>query len=329
MLVLAIESWLAVAPAICCQLAPWSVETSHCTVGAGKPDAVASKAALWPSSTVTPTGCLVTAGSFWTVSVAASLVAVPAVFLNVARYSWPLLEVLTLASVSLFDVAPATFVQFLPAFTDVSHCTVGAGKSEAAASKAALWPSSTVMLAGWVVTAGDLRTVRVPALVESSQLTVGVGTPEAALLKLTLWPSSTVTLAGCVVTFGAFSLPAARIGAWPAPAVGGPPLMRAEAVALRALAASSTIARSERLRARRARAAAGAVASRSAPLRSRPLPARVCSVILAIPIPLVLVPVELAPCPAPRRGRLPQPATMCRRRTHLGARTAEPTCVGP
>ena len=40
--------------------------------------AVASKDALWPSSTVVPTGCLVTAGAFWTVSTATSLVVLPA-----------------------------------------------------------------------------------------------------------------------------------------------------------------------------------------------------------------------------------------------------------
>ena len=51
--VLAIVSCSAVAPGTALQVPPPSIEVSHCTVGAGKPDPVASNTALWPSSTVT------------------------------------------------------------------------------------------------------------------------------------------------------------------------------------------------------------------------------------------------------------------------------------
>jgi hypothetical protein len=69
------------------QVPPPLVEVCHCTAGGGNPEAVASKTAFWPSSTVVLAGCSVTAGAFWTVSVAALLVAVPAVLLNTARNS--------------------------------------------------------------------------------------------------------------------------------------------------------------------------------------------------------------------------------------------------
>ncbi len=143
---------------------PESVESSHCTVGAGTPEAVASKTAFWPGSAVVLAGCLVTAGAFCTVSVAASLVALPATFLNTARYCWPLLEVLVFATVSWFEVAPLTLVHVVPPFAEVCHCTVGVGEPEAVASKTALCPSSTVTLAGCFVTTGAARTVSVAAL---------------------------------------------------------------------------------------------------------------------------------------------------------------------
>src|SRR4029077_12003124 len=169
--VLVIVSWVEVAPSIALHVPPPSVETSHCTVGAGNPEAVASKRALCPSLTVTLTGCLVTDGAFCTVSVAASLVASPAAFLNVARYWWPLSVVFAPTIVSWLDVPPATAVQVLPPLAEVSHLTVGAGKPEALASKTAFWPSSTVMLSGCLITAGILCTVSVAALLVASPTT--------------------------------------------------------------------------------------------------------------------------------------------------------------
>ncbi len=156
------------APSTGLQVPPPSVEICHCTVGAGNPEAVASKTALWPSSTVTLSGCLVTAGAFCTVSVAASLLASPSVFLKVARYSWPLRDAFTATIVSELDVAPATFVQVLPPLEEVSHLTVGAGEPDAAASNTAFWPSSTVTLCGCSVTVGDFCTVSVAALLVAS-----------------------------------------------------------------------------------------------------------------------------------------------------------------
>ena len=45
-----------VAPDTGEKVAPWSVETCHCTVGVGKPLAAAVKVALWPAVTVWLTG---------------------------------------------------------------------------------------------------------------------------------------------------------------------------------------------------------------------------------------------------------------------------------
>ena len=52
-----------VAPAIGEKVVPPSVETSHCTVGAGNPLAVASKLAPCPANTDTLTGCVVMDGA--------------------------------------------------------------------------------------------------------------------------------------------------------------------------------------------------------------------------------------------------------------------------
>ena len=160
----AIVIWSVVASATGLQVLPPSVEISHCTVGVGNPDAVASKVALWPSSTVALTGCLVTTGALWTVSVAASLVALPWTLLNTARNSSPFSEVCALAIVSLSSVARGILVHSAPPSVEISHCTVGAGNPDAAASKLALWPSETVLLTGCLVTLGALWTVSVAGL---------------------------------------------------------------------------------------------------------------------------------------------------------------------
>ena len=80
-----IVSVSAVAPLMLLHVLPPFADVCHCTVGAGRPEAEASKIALWPSSTVVLAGCLVTVGGVLTVSVAALLVASPAMFVNLAR----------------------------------------------------------------------------------------------------------------------------------------------------------------------------------------------------------------------------------------------------
>src|SRR5580700_9562926 len=137
-------------------VAPSLAETSHCTLGAGKPEAAASKVAPCPTSTVASTGCSVTLGGFSTVRVAGLLVALPATFWKLARYLCPLSDTVTSAMASWSLVAPATGLQMVPPLVETSHCTVGAGKPDAAASKMAVWPSSTIGLSGCSVTAGAL-----------------------------------------------------------------------------------------------------------------------------------------------------------------------------
>jgi hypothetical protein len=70
-------------------VAPPSVDTCHCTVGAGLPEAAAVNVALAPSTTVVLVGCVVTVGAKSTVSVATCVVAVPLLFVNTARYCVP------------------------------------------------------------------------------------------------------------------------------------------------------------------------------------------------------------------------------------------------
>jgi hypothetical protein len=64
----------------------------HCTVGCGLPLAAAVNVAEAGAVTVTFVGCVVTVGAARaseTVSVAAGVVAEPALFVNTARYSLP------------------------------------------------------------------------------------------------------------------------------------------------------------------------------------------------------------------------------------------------
>ncbi len=160
------------APSTALQLTPASVETSHCTLGAGKPDAVASSTALWPSSTTTLDGWCVTAGAFCTVSVAAALTASPSTFLNAARYSCPLSADVVVAIVNALDVPPATADHVLPPLDELSHLTVGAGEPDADASNVALCPSSTVKLTGCWTIAGAFWTVNVAALLVACPATL-------------------------------------------------------------------------------------------------------------------------------------------------------------
>ncbi len=66
-------------------VAPPSVDSCHWTVGAGFPEALEVKIASWLSCAKTSAGCCVTSGFEFTVSVAALLVALPALFVNTAR----------------------------------------------------------------------------------------------------------------------------------------------------------------------------------------------------------------------------------------------------
>ena len=66
-----------VAPGMSLKEVPLSVETCHCTVGAGLPPAVDVKLTLAPSHAVWFVGSAVTAGATKTVSSALVVVAVP------------------------------------------------------------------------------------------------------------------------------------------------------------------------------------------------------------------------------------------------------------
>jgi hypothetical protein len=77
--------------------------------------------------TVTSVGCVVTVGATQTgaaaltVRVAALLVALPAEFVNTARYLLPDCDVLVGEIVSVVDVAPVTFVNVTPPSVDCCH----------------------------------------------------------------------------------------------------------------------------------------------------------------------------------------------------------------
>jgi hypothetical protein len=71
------------------------VETSHCTVGAGDPDATAENEAVAFGATVSLEGWLVivgAAGPLVTVRVAAFVVALPKMLEKTARYIYPVSE---------------------------------------------------------------------------------------------------------------------------------------------------------------------------------------------------------------------------------------------
>src|SRR6266478_1536266 len=80
-----------VAPETLPNVVPPSVLTCHCTVGVGEPVAAAVKVAVWPTVTVRFAGWVVIVGDVgqFTGSVAAVVVAVPAEFVNTARYRYP------------------------------------------------------------------------------------------------------------------------------------------------------------------------------------------------------------------------------------------------
>ncbi len=157
-------SVVEVAPVMAVNVVPPSVETFHCTVGVGLPEAAAVNVAFPPEPTDTLAGLVVTVGAKSTVSVAAVVVAVPAVFVNTARYCVPFCAAVVAAIVNVVEVAPEMFVNVeLPEGADC-HCTVGDGEPEAAAENDAEAPALTVTLDGFVVTAGTVLTVSVAAV---------------------------------------------------------------------------------------------------------------------------------------------------------------------
>jgi len=102
-------------------------------------------------------------GAAFTVSVAAVVVAVPAEFVNTARYWFPFCDN-AVVKLNVVEVAPETLLNVpLPAVL-ICHCTVGVGEPVAAAVKVAVWPAVTVWFVGCMVIVGDLgpRTSRLP-----------------------------------------------------------------------------------------------------------------------------------------------------------------------
>jgi len=84
-------------------------------------------------------------GAVFTVSMAAVVVAIPAEFVNIARYRYPFCDE-AVVKLRVVEVAPApeTLLKFAPPSVLTCHCTVGVGEPVAAAVKVAVWPAFTV-----------------------------------------------------------------------------------------------------------------------------------------------------------------------------------------
>ena len=82
-------------------------------------------------------------GVAFTVSVAAVVVAVPAAFVNTARYWFPFCDE-AVVKLRVVEVAPETLLNVTPPSVLTCHCTVGVGEPVAAAVKVAVWPAVTV-----------------------------------------------------------------------------------------------------------------------------------------------------------------------------------------
>jgi len=115
----------------------------------------------------------------FTVSVAAVVVAVPAEFVNTARYRFPLCDK-AVVKLRVVEVAPATLPKVTPPSVLTCHCTVGVCEPVAAAVKVAVWPAVTVWLAGCVAIVG-YATSRLPLSSTARLRTVKV--PEVAAVK--------------------------------------------------------------------------------------------------------------------------------------------------
>ena len=130
-----------------------SLDTCHCTVGVGVPDAAAVKVAVAPADTIWFDGLVVTAGAAVTVSVAALVVEEPWLLVKTARNCQPFCDA-TVLKVRVVLVAPAMFAKVAPPLLESCHWTVGVGLPVAAAVKLTLWPAVTVWSVGFVVTVG-------------------------------------------------------------------------------------------------------------------------------------------------------------------------------
>jgi len=93
-----------------------------------------------------------------TVSTAAFVVVVPAVFANTASYSLPFWEAATFDTMSVSDVAPESGVHVAPPFWEPRQRTAGVGGPDAAVVNVADWPALTLVFAGCAVTVGRLVT---------------------------------------------------------------------------------------------------------------------------------------------------------------------------
>jgi hypothetical protein len=148
-------SVVEVAPLTLLNVAPPSVLTCHCTVGAGEPVAAAVNTAVWPAVTVWFVGCAVIVGGVgeFTVSLAAVVTADPPELVNTAWYLFPFCVALAV-KLSVVEVAPLRLLNVTPPSVLTCHCTVGAGEPVAPAVNAAVWPAVTVWLVGCVVIVG-------------------------------------------------------------------------------------------------------------------------------------------------------------------------------
>ena len=113
-------SVVEVAPSRLLNVTPLSMETCHCTVGAGLPEAAAVKVAVVLLHTVCDAGLVVTAAAVFTVSVAELLFTVLQEFVNAARYCFPL-SAAAVAKVYVVLVAPRTLVNVTPPSLDTCH----------------------------------------------------------------------------------------------------------------------------------------------------------------------------------------------------------------
>jgi hypothetical protein len=146
-----------VAPAKLVHVDPWLAEYCHCTVGVGSPDAAAVNVADRPSWTDWFTGWSVTTGATGgrTVSVAALVVADPTKFVNTARNSHPLTNVVAVPLMEV-DVVPAMLSHVVPWSTETCHCTLGVGSPLAPAVKVMGAPMARLWLAGSCTTVGPV-----------------------------------------------------------------------------------------------------------------------------------------------------------------------------
>src|SRR5712664_3142887 len=120
-------------------------------------------------------------GTPFTVSVAAVVVAVPAAFVNTARYWFPFCDK-AVVKLRVVEVAPETLPNVTPPSVLTCHCTVGVGEPVAAAVKVAVWPAVTVWFAGCVVIVGvegALPTVVKIWFAEPTQVFCSIFEPDA------------------------------------------------------------------------------------------------------------------------------------------------------